>query len=935
MITYILAFHSPEATLDTVGGKGANLAELTRAGFAVPPGFLITTDAYRAFVQANGIHERIVTLAKNVAPDDPVSLDNTSEQIRALFSQGAMPTDIGAEIEDHYLQLSKSPLATRHSPLAVAVRSSATAEDLPGLSFAGQQETYLNVIGTEAVRETVKKCWASLWTARAIGYRARNNIAPDDVALAVVIQQMIQAEVSGVLFTANPLTGRRDEVVIDASFGLGEAIVSGQVEPDHYVVTFAPSLRAEAASAAWRAAKQSARRAKEIASLSLAMTGEGEGRIIHRKLGAKAFTIVSRADGGTDTLSHTDANAQRQALSDEQILALASIGRRVAQHYSTPQDVEWAWAHGQFYILQARPITSLYPLPDLPYTPDDERIYFSFNVGQGMLDPITPLGISALRRFLSGFRFKRDARTLVPDAGGRLFIDITDLARDPRLRHLLLAFLARGDPASRATLQQLIETQRIRTQPSLKWWQMLALPWPARRFIFTMLRAMRKPDATAAQHLGQVAQFVAQSTQHAREASSLAALIECVESGLRGFVANVGRVMPVIAPAIGGMSIVDNWLVQWLGEPRNSALKLVRSLPHNVTTEMDLKLWALAQAIHADPASRDVLLNQSAEDITSAYRARTLPPIAQQALDTFLQEYGMRAVAEIDLGRPRWREDPSSILQTLRSYVQLAEMRAGGDTSVVAPDEQFRRGAVEAEQLAKEYVARVRRTRFGHIRAKMLRTFISRMRTLGGYRETPKFTIVKLLDAYRTAWLRQGDALVARGLLARADDVFFVPLDDWKKFAQDESLDLKSIVARNRAEYERERGRKQIPRLLMSTGEAFYEGLHEEGTNDLIGDGVSPGMAEGAVRVVRDPRGVRLEPGDILVCPATDPGWTPLFLAAGGLVMEVGGMVTHGSVVAREYGIPAVVGVHDATTRLKTGQRARVDGSAGRVTVVE
>jgi pyruvate,water dikinase len=246
----------------------------------------------------------------------------------------------------------------------------------------------------------------------------------------------------------------------------------------------------------------------------------------------------------------------------------------------------------------------------------------------------------------------------------------------------------------------------------------------------------------------------------------------------------------------------------------------------------------------------------------------------------------------------------------------------------------FQRAQAEAQRLAAGYVARVRRTRFGALRARLLAAAIRRMRILGAMRETPKFFAIKTLDIYRTAFLAQGAALVARGLLAQPDDIFFVPFDTLRRFATGAPVDLRAVVAEQQALYRQEQARKQLPRLLLSTGEVFYEGLSEAGSNDLIGDPVSPGRVEGTVRIVRDPRGVRLEPGEILVCPATDPGWTPLFLTAGGLVMEIGGLVTHGSVVAREYGIPAVVGVHDATTRLHTGQRVRLDGSAGRVTIL-
>jgi pyruvate,water dikinase len=375
------------------------------------------------------------------------------------------------------------------------------------------------------------------------------------------------------------------------------------------------------------------------------------------------------------------------------------------------------------------------------------------------------------------------------------------------------------------------------------------------------------------------------------------------------------------------LSVVDHLVIRWLGLPRGSGLQLLRGLPGNVTTEMDLKLWAAAQTIREDAAARATMLNTPVPELVAAYHQETLPPVAQRALAGFLAEYGMRAVAEIDLGRPRWREDPSSIVQTLQSYLHL-------DDPDLAPDVVFQRGAAEAERLAAEYIARIRRTRFGPLKARVLGAVVHRLRVLGGLREAPKFTAIKSFDLYRTALLAQGRVLAEQGRLAQADDIFFVPLTLLKEFARGAAVDLRAVVEAERAAYQRELVRKQLPRLLLSTGEVFYEGLSEAGSNDLVGDPVSPGSAEGAVRVVLDPRGVRLEPGEILVCPATDPGWTPLFLTAGGLVMEIGGLVTHGSVVAREYGIPAVVGVQGATTRLHTGQRVRVDGSAGRVTVL-
>jgi pyruvate,water dikinase len=416
MSTFLLPFSTPDATLDRVGGKGANLAELARAGFAVPPGFLITTEAYHTFVALNQLGRPIVELARQVAADDPVALEQVGAEIRALFMQGRVPDEVASAIVAAYDCLGPA----EQQPQAVAVRSSATAEDLPGLSFAGQQDTYLNIVGQEALLDAVKRCWASLWTARAIGYRARNQIAPDDVALAVVVQQLVPSEVSGVLFTANPLTGRRDEIVIDASFGLGEAIVSGQVEPDHYVVD--PQT--------WR--------------------------VTSRKLGAKAMAIVPEAGGGTSQVARSD---DHQALPDAQIIELARVAQRVAGHFGSPQDIEWAWAEQRLYLLQSRPITSLYPLPDLPTKPGETRVYFSFNSVQGVIDPFTALGRDLLQVTAGGalelLGVEQPACELIPAAGDRLFIDLTESTQ------IGLAALKRIDPGARETLARLIDEGRV------------------------------------------------------------------------------------------------------------------------------------------------------------------------------------------------------------------------------------------------------------------------------------------------------------------------------------------------------------------------------------------------------------------------------------------------------------------------------------------
>ena len=904
MARYILPFSSREATLAQAGGKGANLSELARAGFAVPPGFIITTDAYRAFVQTNELQPRILALVHTVSPDDPAALETASAEIRTLFERGALPDEIAAEIRAAYHELITQPSTTQPFnystiQLPLAIRSSATAEDLPGLSFAGQQDTYLNIVGEDPVLGAVKKCWGSLWTGRAIGYRARNLIPPEEVALAVVVQAMVASEASGILFTANPLTGRRDETVVDASFGLGEAIVSGQVNPDHYVVH------------------------------------PGDWQITRRTLGDKALAILPRAGGGTERVARADGS--EQALPDAAIVALAQTAERVAEHFGSPQDIEWARANGELYLLQSRPITSLYPVPANPFADPGLRIYASLNSIQGVTDPLTPFGANLLQ-ILAGngivqlLQIPGNPRAFLPFAGGRLFIDMTDLARDPRLRNFVTGVFERGDPGALAAFRRLVAQGRIPLQPTLtrrRAWHLLRRAAP---LVWRVFRVLLIPERAAARIMAILEQVVSEERERLSTTKDLAGRLHLLQTGLpRVFVRVITEGAPVLFPVFAGLTIVDGWLQNWLGEEPGTVLRVMRGVPNNVTTEMDLKLWHAAQRIQTDPAAAQAVKELRVSGFTFQFSSgsQNLPPTVRRTLEEFLGKYGMRAAGEIDIGRPRWRDDPTPVLSTLAGYLQLTD-------PTMAPDAVFARGRAESERLAAELIARTRRTRFGWLRARLLGAAIRRMRLVSGLRELPKFRMVQVLDLYRTALLESARELVARGALERAEDIFFVPLNTLEAFAAGQPLELKSIVRAERASYEREQMRRQLPRLLLSTGEAFYEGVTdtETGKDDLVGDPVSPGMVEGRVQVVLDPRGARLEPGAILVCPATDPGWTPLFLTASGLVMEIGGLITHGSVVAREYGIPAVVGVHNATTRLRTGDRVRVDGNRGRVTVL-
>ncbi len=904
MQKFILPFNAQDVTLAQVGGKAINLAKLAQAGFRVPGGFFVTTAGYEVFVASNRLQERILERIGKIDVNNPSELQDVARDIRAWFAEGELPPELAAAIRAGYAQAAGA---------AVAVRSSATAEDLPRMSFAGQQDTFLNVVGEGNLLKSVVACWSSLWTARAIGYRARNGIAQDEVALAVVVQEMVQSEAAGVLFTANPLTGRRDEMVIDATLGLGEALVGGHVEPDHYVVETAT---------------------RQISS---------------RFLGAKELAIHAGEESGT--LTEEIHAGHLQALPDEAILSLSDLGQKVVDLYDFPQDIEWAWADEKLYLLQSRPITALYPIPEEMKNPPLKAM-FGFHAVQGIMEPITPLGQDMMKLMLSnsalafGVDVDYKEQVGITSAGERLWINITSIIKHPMGHKVYATAIKSIDLGVAQALKDLDDEPGLQPEgPIINFRSLVRLL----KFVIPawarLIKIWRKPDKEAARILELFSSTVAQTQKDIesppdtgvweRYSRQVALLYEAryifpymvIPQGVVAVVAGM-------APFFGILQRFSAQAAQVLDDPalKLLPLEIARGLPHNVTTEMDLILWDTAKAIAADTASAQMFNTLNPAELSTKYQNEQLPKIAQEAVTAFMKQYGMRGLGEIDIGRLRWRENPTHVMQVVQSYLKIEDPEK-------APDVVFAKGAKAAEKAAQRLINAVQKTKHGRLKAKAVRWAVTRYRAVAGLREAPKFFAIRMMGIIRQGLLKSGEDFVAAGLLEQADDLFFLKIDELEKIKTEKTIPdtFKTLVDERRAARAVEMRRKQIPRLLLNDGRAFYEGMRAPvGDEDaLVGDPVSPGVVEGKVRVILDPHGAELFPGEILVCPGTDPAWTPLFLAAGGLVMEVGGMMTHGSVVAREYGIPAVVGVNQATTRLKTGQRVRVSGSSGQIEVLE
>lgn len=790
-----------------VGGKAVGLAEMIRAGERVPEGFCITTAACD---EREGLREAIL-------------------DAHARLGGGA-----------------------------VAVRSSATTEDLPFASFAGQHETVLNAAGGEALLEAVRRCWDSLSSPRAVAYRAAAGVAEGSARMAVVVQRMVDPVAAGVLFTANPITGCRTQMVVDAVAGLGDVVVDGSVTGDHYVLG------------------------------------------VDARVGA----------GG--------------CLTDLQLDELWSVGQRLQARAGVAQDVEWAFDRdGVLWLLQSRPITTLFPLPTSARP--GPRVFMEVGHMQGMLRPFTPMGMAAMRvataQYFASVGVPADpyqGHPGVVDAAGRMYLDITAVVRYRRARRSLPAAMTIYGPRVSGAVQRVLEDPRFTPLPGRPFRLRTLIPVVARLapgLVAGSVAAVIRPDGArrravrAAAHVLRDSETprVATGTTADHLRSAMAAQDAFVRVGMADMLAPIYAAMLARLAAVALLAGVAT---------ESEVDETMRGMPHNVTTEMDLELWRLAIDAREH---RDLLVDTPPSDLAARYLADELPEIG---LGGFLRRYGHRGAAEIDVGLPRWAEDPTPVFAAIAGYLRVIDPEQ-------AADRRFARAAAAATAKIDDLVRRAARSR--PVRARCAGFLLRRCRAIAGLRELPKFAWLYAFDRMRRHLLAAGAQLRQCGLLERDEDVMF--LDFREAFDAAEGADLRALVATRRAEYARELTRRNVPGLLLSDGtmpETLTPGVAAaDGT--LVGMAAAAGTATGRARVVLDPAAACVEPGEILVAPTTDPGWTPLFLSAAGLVTETGSPMAHGPTVAREYGIPAVICVRDATSVITTGQLISIDGAAGMV----
>jgi pyruvate,water dikinase len=853
-----------------VGGKAAHLGELCRlAGTGVPEGFCIGADAWGRIVETHPALRALIDRLPQVQGADRERVGDLCREIRRSIAGIAVPEDLRHDIV--------RMLAGLGDDSAVAIRSSATTEDLPTASFAGQYETYLNIVGPEAVLEHICKCWASLFTERAVTYRIQKGFDHRSVRLAVIVQKMVFPDAAGILFTADPVTANRKVVAIDANFGLGDAVVAGLVTADRYKVR--------------------------------------DGQVIDRMVASKKLATYAVPGGGTAERAIEPERQQAPVLADAQMVQLERIGRTIEAHFGCPQDIEWCLRDNAFHIVQARPITTLFPVPDV--SDHDNHVYVSVGHQQMMTDAMKPLGWSI---------FQLSAGRPMYQAGGRLFVDIAPDLASPARRGVIVGVLGKSDPLIRGALTTILDRGDV--IPAVA--EDESAPGPGDRANGPALpdyQTLKDYDPGIVAELIQRGQQAVDVLRNRIQAISGPDLFDFIVADMNDRRQNRdnSQSFGVIMTAMNASSWVNETIAAWLGE-KNAADTLTQSVPHNITSEMGLALLDVADAIRPFPEVIEYLQRASHGDLLADLLPLAGGQVACQALTAFLEKYGMRCAGEIDITRPRWHENPQALIPTILGHIKAFAPGAG--------KRKFEQGLQEAARHEQALLTRLAKLPDGAQKVAETTRMIRLIRDLSGYREYPKYGIVSRYAIYKRALLQEAGQLVKAGVVRDVEDIHYLTFDELREVVRTHHLD-DTIISRRKGEYAVNQTLTP-PRVFTSDGEIVTGAYQRDHLppGALAGIPVSAGVIEGRARVVLTLEDAHFEEGDILVTVFTDPGWTAVFVAIRGLVTEVGGLMTHGAVIAREYGLPAVVGVEGATQRIRDGQRIRVHGTEGYVEIL-
>ncbi len=843
------------------GGKGLNLSKMYRSGLGVPDGFVVLSTAYDKYIKDNSLREKIDSLLKSDGRTRELS-----QEIQDLFSVEKIPKELSEEV---MRQFKKIPSGR------VAVRSSSTVEDLPGMSFAGQYSTYLNVRADDLISK-IAECWKSLWNERAIEYRKSNNIS-GYFSHGVVIQEMIDARVAGVAFTADPLTGVRNHILINSSYGLGESIVSGQVNPDEFTVN------------------------------------KTDNSIIGQEISEKKIQFIY-SDSGIEKVEVAESMQNKPSLSNEDIIRLGSLAIKVENFFDKPQDIEFACdENGKIYLLQSRDITTLFPIEKLDFDGKLRGYLGAGTVLLGMKEPFTPMGFDIMSHMFPTIinimtsRKKPLNNNFVKHAGYRMYVDMTYLMASAFVSKQFAKAFSGNDLPLKGVMHKVIEDygrtfrkqgihfrlplgfMKYGMKMGMKTMKIVKIPnekrYDAMIQVGDQLYAEIRNEYEKLQRTEDKLEFATHSLVEAFKLSQTQAMY-CLDAN------NIGKIEKGLKKYFNGKYVPET---------------LVQSLPRCFTQTMTVKLNEYARYLDENG------LKPSADDIR---------------FKEILRIYGHRGNTELDLGTKRWKEDPSYLIGLVESYME--------DKMYLRNLEDYKEKQQEALKMIDDIYEDMKNIK-GEKKAKKFKESLINYRTGAGMREYPKSDIVRFMELGRKALMDVGTEFTKKGWLHSPDDIFYLYKKDiYEALSSNNENNLKEIISRNKSVYEKEMTRTSIPRMILNNGASYYSStIPSKDSRSLKGMPLSPGVHTGRIRIVTDPTNTELVEGEIMVTESTNPAWTPLFATAGALIMEYGGPISHGGIVAREYGIPAVVGISSTASRLQDGQLARVDGESGSVEIIE
>lgn len=872
-LSTIYPFHSTQpVSLEQVGGKGKALMEMTRAGMPVPPGFVLTVSFFKPWLDTLKRSPHWTNLGTASASE----LRQTARAIQGLCRSLAFTADQSYEME-----LALGSFQKDNRGLLYAVRSSSPDEDLEDASFAGCYETTLGVTH-DRIEEAVVHSFTSAFDQRVFVYQKEHGFRLGESGIAVVVQQQVDAESAGVAFSLNPLNNCFDEAVINANYGLGESVVVGEVEPDLFVVD--KPLR----------------------------------RILDVKVGSKQTVIQLNRAGGTERSIHEKRG--EAAISENQALALTDLVQRVEAHYQKPVDIEWAIANGKIYLLQARPITTYLPLPpEMLTAPGDPKHLYANStlIEQGLQEPLSVLGTDFLSYVLEQAGGAVSKGGIGPGgvtftAGGGYYMDIS-YARKLNMPNGGLAPGSMGDPRVIAILDNLDMRPYLKVELSDK---MKAMRGKMMFAVLSMLKGVIEAYFNPAHVLKQ---YQARLPEENRRIESFSG----TGLTLRDQAVHLSELLHFFYSDFGiPMNIAAQLAQQRIKRLFNGdavqeqLINLGIALPGNKTTEMGEAMFTLA-------SSPEVQRFDHPTAFLSALEAGLLDPEFVRRWEHFLGEFGMRCPREIDPATARPNEQPELF------FAQLKNMSlAVNESRTFFDDARAKREA--AYQALYELALKK-----GKSKARALERYYNRWLTFGGYRETPKHYVIKVIAQFRRGALEIARRFVADHRLDTPEQIFDLTIADIDHALNHPTLDLRTLAKERSALIRKVKKSHLTARIIDSRGKIFYPPRTAAADGELVGVPISPGVIRGRVKVLNSASEKILLPGEILVARATDPGWTPLFINARGIILEIGGALQHGAVVAREYGIPCVSGVDDATCLLTDGQLVEVDGSNGIVRVLD